>query len=100
MYSFVNSPVRCLVTNVVFPTAPSPTKINFHFGICVCFEVGWLLNPKFENIEKREFTIEPEEKAEEDDVEAEEDKVEAEVEDIGFSDDDFGVLYSGDSYSR
>lgn len=31
-YFFSNSPVRCLFTNVVFPTPPSPTNINLNSG--------------------------------------------------------------------
>ena len=39
-YLFSNSPVRCLLTNVVFPTPPSPTKIILNSGIaCACVAV-------------------------------------------------------------
>jgi hypothetical protein len=29
-YFFSNSPVKCLLTNVVLPTPPSPTRINLN----------------------------------------------------------------------
>jgi len=32
MYFFSNSPVKCLLTNVVFPTPPSPTRTNLNSG--------------------------------------------------------------------
>jgi hypothetical protein len=30
IYFFSNSPVKCLFTNVVFPTPPSPTKTSLN----------------------------------------------------------------------
>jgi len=32
MYFFSNSPVKCLLTNVVLPTPPSPTRTNLNSG--------------------------------------------------------------------
>eukprot|EP00920_Eleutheroschizon_duboscqi_P039279 GHVT01094615.1.p2 GENE.GHVT01094615.1~~GHVT01094615.1.p2 ORF type:complete len:139 (-),score=23.36 GHVT01094615.1:26-442(-) len=32
MYFFSNSPVKCLLTNVVLPTPPSPTRISLNSG--------------------------------------------------------------------
>merc|ERR1719371_88851 len=35
MYFFSNSPVRCLFTNVVLPTPPSPTNTSLNSGACM-----------------------------------------------------------------
>lgn len=32
-YLFSNSPVKCLLTKVVLPTPPSPTKISLNSGM-------------------------------------------------------------------
>ena len=35
MYRFSNSPVKCLLTNVVLPTLPSPTSSNLNVGTSI-----------------------------------------------------------------
>merc|ERR550534_2241994 len=36
MYLFSNSPVKCLLTNVVLPTPPSPTNTSLNSGADIC----------------------------------------------------------------
>ena len=36
MYFFSNSPVKCLLTKVVLPVPPSPTRTSLNVGTCCC----------------------------------------------------------------
>lgn len=36
MYFFSNSPVKCLLTKVVLPTAPSPIRTHLNVGTWAC----------------------------------------------------------------